>query len=161
LACVGFPGTLGFISTELLVDSAVEANPVVGMMVVTAAALNGIAVVRAYFYLFTGARHVSSISLAISTRERIAVLTLAAMILGGGLFPQPGVTTRELAAKAVFAHRAKNLKRRAGESAAVPGTRGSSSRSRFDTGTGAEAVIPGPAMTTSSRVATAPPVATR
>ncbi len=27
LASVGFPGTLGFISTELLVDSAVEANP--------------------------------------------------------------------------------------------------------------------------------------
>ena len=30
LASVGFPGTLGFISTELLVDSAVEASPIVG-----------------------------------------------------------------------------------------------------------------------------------
>ena len=54
LASVGFPGTLGFISTELLVDSAVEASPYVGIAVVAAAALNGIAVVRAYFLLFTG-----------------------------------------------------------------------------------------------------------
>ena len=37
LASVGFPGTLGFISTELLVDSAVEANPSVGIAVVAAA----------------------------------------------------------------------------------------------------------------------------
>ena len=55
LACVGFPGTLGFISTELLVDSAVEVSPYVGIAVVTAAALNGIAVVRAYLLIFTGA----------------------------------------------------------------------------------------------------------
>ena len=34
LACVGFPGTLGFISSELLVDSAVEASPYVGVAVV-------------------------------------------------------------------------------------------------------------------------------
>ena len=96
LASVGFPGTLGFISTELLVDGAVEVNPTVGVVVVAAAALNGIAVVRAYLHLFTGGRHVSTVWLGIGTRERIAVLTLAAMILGGGLFPQPGVTTREL-----------------------------------------------------------------
>ncbi len=55
LATVGFPFTLGFISTELLVDSAVEASPYVGIVVVSAAALNGIAVVRPYFLLFTGA----------------------------------------------------------------------------------------------------------
>ncbi|HEY2436661.1 MAG TPA: proton-conducting transporter membrane subunit, partial [Solirubrobacteraceae bacterium] len=61
LACVGFPGTLGFISTELLVDSAVEVSPYVGIAVVTAAALNGIAVVRAYLLIFTGARHHSTV----------------------------------------------------------------------------------------------------
>ena len=55
LASVGFPGTLGFISTELLVDSAVEASPYVGIVVIAAGALNGIAVMRAYFLLFTGA----------------------------------------------------------------------------------------------------------
>ena len=95
LACVGFPATIGFISTELLVDSAVEVSPFVGIAVVAAAALNGIAIVRAYLLLFTGARHVSTVSLEIGLRERLAVLTLATLILGGGLFPQLG---RQLAA---------------------------------------------------------------
>src|SRR5262249_46670210 len=102
LASVGFPGTLGFISTELLVDSAVEVNPTIGIVVVAAAALNGIAIVRVYLHLFTGSRHVSTIWLGIGTRERIAVLTLTAMVLLGGLFPQPGVTTRQSAAEAIL-----------------------------------------------------------
>jgi NADH-quinone oxidoreductase subunit M len=102
LASVGFPGTLGFISTELLVDSAVEVNPYVGIAVIATAALNGIAVVRAYFRLFTGARHVSTVSLGIGVRERYAVLILAALILGGGLFPQPGVNTRVRAAEEIL-----------------------------------------------------------
>jgi NADH-quinone oxidoreductase subunit M len=108
LATVGFPFTLGFISTELLVDSAVVASPYVGIAVVTASALNGIAVVRAYFLLFTGATHVSTVSLGLGLRERIAVLTLAALILGGGLFPQPGVMSRERAADEVLALRIKH-----------------------------------------------------
>jgi NADH-quinone oxidoreductase subunit M len=107
LACVGFPGTLGFISTELLVDSAVEASPYVGIAVVAAAALNGIAVVRAYLLIFTGARHDSTVSLGIGDRERFAVLTFSALILGGGFVPQPGVTTRHRAAAAILEERQK------------------------------------------------------
>jgi NADH-quinone oxidoreductase subunit M len=91
LASVGFPGTLGFVASELLVAGAIDANLVAGIAVVAVAALNGIAVVRAYFLLFTGARHFSSVSLAITARERFVLLTLTALILGGGLFPQPGV----------------------------------------------------------------------
>jgi NADH-quinone oxidoreductase subunit M len=105
LASVGFPGTLGFISTELLVDGAVEANVYVGLAVVAAAALNGIAVVRAYFLLFTGTRHASMVSLGIGPRERFAVLTLSALILGGGLFPQPGVHSRHKAAEEILKDR--------------------------------------------------------
>lgn len=105
LACVGFPGTLGFISTELLVDSAVEASPIVGIAVVTAAALNGIAVMRVYFLLFTGARHVSSVSLQTGPQEQLAVLTLSALILGGGIYPQPGVTSRRRAAEEILQER--------------------------------------------------------
>jgi NADH-quinone oxidoreductase subunit M len=107
LASVGFPGTIGFISTELLVDSAVEASPYVGFGVVAASALNGIAVLRAYFLLFTGARHVSTVSLRIGARERAAVLTLSALILGGGLFPQPGVDSRRRAAEEILLDRAE------------------------------------------------------
>jgi NADH-quinone oxidoreductase subunit M len=98
LATVGFPGTVGFISTELLVNSVVEANLGAGIGVLLAAALNGIAVLRAYLLLFTGGRHFSSVSVKITPRERFAVLTLSTLILLAGLFPQPGVTTRDRAA---------------------------------------------------------------
>jgi NADH-quinone oxidoreductase subunit M len=101
LASVGFPGTLGFISSELLVDGAIEVNPYVGVAVVAAAALNGIAVVRAYLLLFTGTRHYSTVLLKTGVRERLAYLTLAALILGGGLFPQLGVASRWRAAVAL------------------------------------------------------------
>jgi NADH-quinone oxidoreductase subunit M len=107
LASVGFPGTLGFVGLEMLVDGAVEAYPHVGITLVIAAALNGIAIVRAYFLLFTGTRHVSSVSLGVGLRERLAVLTLAAMILGGGIFPQPGVASRYHAAELILKTRAQ------------------------------------------------------
>jgi NADH-quinone oxidoreductase subunit M len=113
LASVGFPGTLGFVSAELLADGAVATlrvpGPYVGLAVILAGALNGIAVVRAYFLLFTGTRHAASVSLAVTPRERFAVLTLAALILGGGLFPQPGIASRHAAAEALLRARQRRL----------------------------------------------------
>jgi NADH-quinone oxidoreductase subunit M len=105
LGSVGFPGTLGFVAAELLADGAIQVNPAVGVAIVLAAAINGIAVVRAYFLLFTGTRHRSSVSLAISERERIAVLTVAVLILVGGLIPQPAVASRHLTAEQVLTDR--------------------------------------------------------
>jgi NADH-quinone oxidoreductase subunit M len=105
LASVGFPGTLGFLSSELLVDGAVQAFPYVGIAVVIAAALNGIAVLKAYFRLFTGTRHVTSVPLKIGNRERIAVLTMAALVLGGAIYPQPGVASRHHAATSILSNR--------------------------------------------------------
>lgn len=98
LASVGFPGTIGFIGMELLVDGVGTASPVVGGAVVLAAALNSMAVLQAYFRLFTGTRHVTSIALHARRRERLAVLALTLLILGGGLYPQPGVASRHHAA---------------------------------------------------------------
>jgi NADH-quinone oxidoreductase subunit M len=105
LGSVGFPGTLGFVGADLLVDEAVKANLYIGLIVAFTAALNGIAVVRAYFHLFTGARHVSTVSLVVNARERFAVLLLAALILGGGLFPQFGVVALNHAAQSILAQR--------------------------------------------------------
>jgi NADH-quinone oxidoreductase subunit M len=107
LASVGFPGTVGFISTELMVDGVVEANLYAGIGVLFASALNGIAVLRAYLLLFAGTRHVSSLAVGIGVRERFAVLTLSTLILFTGVFPQPGVTTREQAAAEILKDRAQ------------------------------------------------------
>jgi NADH-quinone oxidoreductase subunit M len=105
LASVGFPGTVGFVGAELLVEGAVGVYPIVGMLVVLAAALNSIAVLHAYFRLFTGKQHTSTISLRIRWPERAAVLALAALIIGGGLWPQPGVASRFHAASAIIERR--------------------------------------------------------
>jgi NADH-quinone oxidoreductase subunit M len=102
LASVGFPGTFGFLGTEMLVDGAVRAYPGVGVAVVVVAALNGIAVVQAFFLLFTGTRHVSAVPLGIGRRELFAVLTIALLALGGGLLPQPGVESRYHAAEEIL-----------------------------------------------------------
>jgi NADH-quinone oxidoreductase subunit M len=105
MASIGFPGTFGFLGSELLVEGALQGYPLVGGAVVVASALNGIAVVKSYFLLFTGTRHVSSVPLGIGMRERLAVLSLSALILGGGLFPQPGVASRYHAATSILSKR--------------------------------------------------------
>lgn len=105
LASVGFPGTAGFIGTELLVDGAVEQNPTLGIAVVFAAALNSIAIVQAYFRLFTGTVHTTSVDLGIRPRERFAVFTLAALLLFGGLYPQAGILSRHHAAEELLERR--------------------------------------------------------
>lgn len=106
LASVGFPGTLGFVAAEVLVDGAIGVNPFVGLVVIVAAALNGIAIMRAYFLLFTGVRRATGVSVGITPRERFAVLTLAALILGGGLVPQLHIDSRHRAAEELLRDRA-------------------------------------------------------
>ncbi len=98
LASIGFPATIGFVGLELLVEGVVDVYPIIGSAVVVAAALNGIAIMLAYFRIFTGKRHPSPVSLRISRAERMAVLILSFLILGGGIFPQPGVESRHHAA---------------------------------------------------------------
>jgi NADH-quinone oxidoreductase subunit M len=94
LAGVGFPGTLGFVAGEILVDSALGTWPLVGLTVVAAGAINGIAIVRVYFLLFAGPRHVSGVPLAATPHERFAVLLLTALILVGGFLPQFQIASR-------------------------------------------------------------------
>jgi NADH-quinone oxidoreductase subunit M len=105
LASVGFPGTVGFVGTELLVDGAVETYPYIGVAVVIAGALNGVALIKAYFALFTGTRYTSAVSLKIRTRERFAVLLLASLIMLGGIYPHPNVTSRHRAMQALLHER--------------------------------------------------------
>jgi len=105
LASIGFPGTVGFVGTELLVEGAVGVFPIVGMLVVLAAALNGIAVLHAYFRLFTGKEHQASLSLRARWPEKFSVLSLSVLIICGGLWPQPGVTSRYHAASKILVDR--------------------------------------------------------
>ena len=105
LASVGFPGTIGFVSLELLIEGASQHGAFTGTVVVLASALCGIAIMHAYFRIFTGKRHRTSISLKSSSTERIAYFVLASLVVIGGLVPQPGVATRYHAAIELLKHR--------------------------------------------------------
>jgi NADH-quinone oxidoreductase subunit M len=109
LASIGFPGTVGFVGAELLVEGAVQVSPLVGVAIVVAAALNGLAVLQAYFRIFAGSRHVASIDLRTRLPEQVAVLALTALLLGGGLYPQPGVSGRYNAATQLVEQRNERL----------------------------------------------------
>ncbi|SFI37429.1 proton-conducting transporter transmembrane domain-containing protein [Planctomicrobium piriforme] len=108
LASVGFPGTFGFIGAELIVEGVVQVYPLVGMVVVICSALNGIAVLMAYLRIFTGTHHRTTISLKMLPRERISVLVLTVLIIGGGIWPQPGIASRFHAAMQIVNSR-RNL----------------------------------------------------
>jgi NADH-quinone oxidoreductase subunit M len=107
LTSVGFPGTFGFLSTELLIDGVVRAFPLVGIAVVIAAMLNGIAVMHAYFRLFAGTRCVTTVPLRIGVGERVAVLMIVALVLGGSIYPQPGISSRHHAAQSILEQTAR------------------------------------------------------
>lgn len=109
LASIGFPGTIGFVGMELLIEGAVDVYAVVGMTVVVAAALNGIAILKAYFRIFTGTRHVATVSLRARPSERFGVVLLSLLVLGGGLWPQPGVHSRYHAAIALLQLRPQHV----------------------------------------------------
>jgi NADH-quinone oxidoreductase subunit M len=105
LAIVGFPGTVGFAGIELIVEGAVEVYPYVGALVVIASALNGIAILRVYFRLFTGAEYQTTFSMKARWPEKVAILVISFLILGGGVYPQPGVQSRYHAAKEIMSRR--------------------------------------------------------
>ena len=97
LACTGFPGTLGFVGQELLVDGAVDAFPVMGFAVVIASALTGLAVLRMYFSLFCGRPdpHVHSVlRFGLTRREAWTFVGLVIALVGFGLAPRPLVNSR-------------------------------------------------------------------
>lgn len=97
LACTGFPGTLGFVGQELLVDGAVDAFPVMGFAVVIASALTGLAVLRMYFSLFCGRSDAlahSGLRLGLTRREAWTFVALVIALVGFGLAPRPLVDSR-------------------------------------------------------------------
>ncbi|PWT82155.1 MAG: hypothetical protein C5B57_09125 [Blastocatellia bacterium] len=97
LACTGFPGTLGFVGQELLVDGAVDAFPVMGFAVVIASALTGLAVLRMYFSLFCGrseAKADSGLRLGLTPREAWTFVGLVVALVGFGIAPRTLVDSR-------------------------------------------------------------------
>jgi len=105
LACTGFPGTLGFVGQELLVDGAVDAFPVMGFAIVVASALTGMAVLRMYFSLFCGRpdplAH-AELRLGLTRREAWTFVALVIALVGFGIAPGPLVDSRVAASEDIL-----------------------------------------------------------
>jgi NADH-quinone oxidoreductase subunit M len=100
LACTGFPGTLGFVGQELLVNGAIDAFPVMGFAIVIASALTGLAVLRMYFSLFCGRRDVHShvgVQVGLTRREAWTFVALVSVLVGFGIAPRALVNSRFVA----------------------------------------------------------------
>ena len=100
LACTGFPGTLGFVGQEILLEGVVHEFPAAALVVVLTSALTGLAVMRMYLSLFCGARTMGP-RLTLRRREGLAIGALAAILIIAGLFPDSIVASRQRAAAAV------------------------------------------------------------
>jgi NADH-quinone oxidoreductase subunit M len=102
LASIGFPGGLSFVGMELLVEGTVEVYPWVGAIIVLATAINGVALLRAYFLIFTGTRHVATVSIAARPMERVVALTVSLLILAVGIWPSAAIRSRYHAAESLL-----------------------------------------------------------
>lgn len=102
LASIGFPGGLAFVGMELLVEGTVEVYPLVGTIIVLATAINGVALLRAYFRIFTGTRHVATVSIAARPAERLVTITLSLLILAIGIWPGSAIHSRYHAAESLL-----------------------------------------------------------
>jgi NADH-quinone oxidoreductase subunit M len=114
LACTGFPGTLGFVGEELLVQGATDVFPVVGFAVVLASALTGLAVLRMYFALFCGRRDPlagGAQGLGLRRREAWTFASLVFVLVIFGLAPRPIVDSRLAAGHAILQLREERLRR--------------------------------------------------
>ncbi len=87
LASCGFPGTLGFIAQDLLLQGTTLEYPHIGVLTAVVTALNGATVMRTYFLLFCGSSRTYAASQSLRPRERLAMLVLMAILLGFGLRP--------------------------------------------------------------------------
>ena len=108
LACTGFPGTLGFVGEELLVQGAIDQFPVMGFAVVIASALTGLAVVRMYFSLFCGRSDPltqSGLPLGLKRREAWTFGALVVALVGFGVAPRPLVDSRFAASNDILQQR--------------------------------------------------------
>lgn len=87
VASVGFPGSLGFVAEDLLVHGVLEVHPLLGVLMIAATALNGIALIRALFRVFLGPVKIAAPA-DLRARESWVISGLAIVVFGLGVWPR-------------------------------------------------------------------------
>lgn len=98
VAAVGSPGTLGFVSEDLIVQGLLDHHAVAAVMVLVTTALNGIVLFLAFQRVFLGdaSGPVASSGMFpdLLPRERWVSVALFGLLLTGGLLPAPLLAVR-------------------------------------------------------------------
>lgn len=100
-AAIGLPGSIGFVSEDLIAQGLLRTHPVASGAVLVATALNGIMLFRAYQRVFLAAPSVhvertqSEVFADLLPRERWVAVALIALLLAGGLLAPPLLAVRE------------------------------------------------------------------
>lgn len=97
IASVGFPGSLMFVSEDLLVHGLLGSHPVEATLLLVVTVINGITVLRGFFLAFLGTpRHALGASVPdLLPRERLVAVALTALLLASGFSPTPLLRVRE------------------------------------------------------------------
>jgi NADH-quinone oxidoreductase subunit M len=108
LALVGLPGTLSFCSQDLLMQGALQAHPLTGLLLPIATAMNAVSVFRLFTRLFLGKSRTGFTAVVDALpRERWILAIGMVFVVLGGLFPNIIVAGRaaeaELVEKAIHA----------------------------------------------------------
>lgn len=109
LASIGFPGTVGFVGIELLVECSMTSSPVFAVVVLLVVTLNAVSAMRFYFRVFTGSPAPATLSMQPRPAELVVIWLFTALIVLGGLFPQAGVDTRYHAAQELIQRRVQSI----------------------------------------------------
>ncbi len=92
VSALGFPGSMTFVSEDLLFHGVLALHPLVATALLVTTAINAIALLRGVLRTFFGrpGRVTRDIPVDdLGRRERFAILLLAALVIVGGLRPQP------------------------------------------------------------------------
>jgi len=90
LALVGLPGTLGFISEDLLIHGTLDSHSHLSVLLPVATALNAVSIVRLFAHLFLGRlKRERSVAMDLLPRERLALACLAVALFVTGIWPKP------------------------------------------------------------------------
>lgn len=90
LASVGFPGTINFAPVEMLLGSACDFDLSAGILLAIASMLGAVAILRAYFSLFTGKRTPAAVSLRARPMELLGLVCILLAVLAG-FFASPAL----------------------------------------------------------------------
>jgi len=104
LAMAGLPGTLGFAAEDLLVHGVLASHPAIGVLLVLAAGLNAVNVLRMFTRVFLGRERKQVAAYPdLTRREGVAFAAVLLLVVGTGIAPTGVVASRREAARAIAA----------------------------------------------------------